>query len=136
MATESKYLTECPNTDARIQAVACLNITPAAAGSNVDTLIPVPDGSHILGIDIDTPTAIGGSPTNINVSAGVTLGGATILAAVDAKGQGKIAGTIVAAFDTANGITGGSGVYVRVASVGGTPTGFLTIRLRYAPPAR
>ena len=48
MATESKYLTECPNTDARIQAVACLNITPAAAGSNVDTLIPVPDGSHIL----------------------------------------------------------------------------------------
>lgn len=135
MATENSFLNnQLRGVGSRLASSGVAVLT--VAGNTVVTgTIPVPDGSWIDAVSIETPTAISGTPTTCNVIAGTAAAGATIVAAVDAKAQGHIAGTIVAAFDKIGGFVGFNTVFVQVTTAGGTASaGAINVRVSYSPP--
>lgn len=96
----------------------------------------MPDGSWLDAIKIDTPVIIAGSPTSCLVRVGTTLHGQQIVADVDGKAAGKIAATIVAAFDTLAGLVGNTTLFVEVTTIGSSGAGPISVRASYNPPAR
>lgn len=104
------------------------------AGATVSGSIAVPEGSQLHSIKLETPTAISGAPTNINVRVGSAAAGQQVVADVDAKAQGHIAATIVAAFDAMAGVVT---YFFQAAATGGTaPAGTINAILTYSPPVR
>lgn len=92
--------------------------------------VPVVDGAAALTYDLppgvftqhtylDTPTAIPGTPTNVNVRIGSAANGQQYVADVDAKAAGVIPATLTAAARRPTGATVATH-HVTVASSGGT----------------
>lgn len=135
MATENKFLNDqLRGIGSRLSSSGLAS--PVVAGnSTVKFQIIVPDGSWLDAVSIETPTAISGSPTSSLVRLGTTDGGVDIVAAVDAKSQGHIASTIVAAFDKIGGLVGFTILFGQVITSGGTASaGTINVRASYAAP--
>lgn len=99
-----------------------------------------PPGSRIDRFVLTQPAAIGGSPTNANISVGKSFGDASYVAAVDLKAQGKTSLTPVAA-GLADGLNwpsapgSGQALYAEMLIVGVTVgTGTATLEVFYSPP--
>lgn len=135
MASEDQFIQAGHGAGSRSSTTNAVTLTVAGATTVAGT-IAVPDGSWLDAVKIDTPTAISGSPTSCLVRVGTTLHGQQIVADVDAKAAGKIAATIVAAFDTINGLTGNPTIFVEVTTIGAGTAGPISVRASYAPPAR
>ena len=86
----------------------------AAAGTFV-----IPAGSVVTGIQRNTPVAIPGSPTNVNLRLGSAANGQQYVADVDLKAQGFDALTVLYALRNAAASTDLT-VHFTVASSGGT----------------
>lgn len=94
-----------------------------------------PAGTRTSAIRVTNPVAITGSPTNVNVSAGLSFLGADFVSAVDLKAAGVTNCTLVsgglAELIAATGVT----YYVQAVVVGVTnATGTLTAEILHAPP--
>jgi len=135
LATENSFLN---NALRGVGSRACSkqNLALTVNGnSTVAGTISIPDGSWYDACSIETPTAISGTPTSCLVRVGVTLHGQEIVADVDAKSQGHIAATIVAAFDKVAGLVGKNTLYIEVTTSGGTSSaGTINILSRYDAP--
>jgi hypothetical protein len=135
MATENSFLN-----NARRGIGSRLNSTLVIAlavngDSTVTGSVPVPAGSWLKSVTIETPTAISGSPTSANVSVGITSGGSDIVAAVNAASQGHIAATIATGFDKVNGLAANGTVFAQVVTAGGTsPAGTINVLVDFAAP--
>lgn len=122
--------------------------TPARAGArqlatftvngNTTAKVPItlPAGSWFRGITLDTPTAISGTPTSCNFRAGTADTGQQVVADVDAKAQGHISTTIVAALDKVGGFLAADTVlFLQVTTAGGTSSaGTIYAFVDYDPP--
>lgn len=105
-----------------------------AAGAEVQKPITLPPGAILTSVVTDVPTAISGSPTNINFKVGTSsdYSGAQVVAAADIKAQGHTTHTIVAGFDKQLSATGKTTVYLDLAAVGGTnPAGTVRAFINY-----
>lgn len=135
MATENKFFNDqLRGVGSRLSSS---NIASPAVNGNttVKAQIVIPDSSWLSAIDIETPTAISGTPTSCLVRVGTTDGGVDIVAAVDAKAQGHIAATIVTAFDKIGGMAGLTTLFIQVITSGGTSSaGTINIRAAYSAP--
>lgn len=109
--------------------------TTVNGNTTVKASITIPDGSWLEAISIETPVAISGTPTSCLVRVGTTDGGVDIVAAVDAKAQGHIAATIVAAFDKVGGLVGFTTLFIQCITSGGTSSaGAINIGASYGAP--
>lgn len=91
-----------------------------AGNTTVKDNVTLPAGSSFRGITLDTPIAISGSPSSCNVRAGTSDTGQQVVADVDAKDQGHISTTIVAALNKVGGFTSNTVLYLQVTTAGGT----------------
>jgi hypothetical protein len=134
MATEAKFINELKGVNSRL--VSRVNSALVVAGNTtVKGPITVPPGSYLTNVDIETPTAITGTPTSCLVSVGTTDGGVDIVAAVDCKTQAHVAATIVAAFDKILGLATLNTLYIQVVTTGGTASaGTINVNVQYAAP--
>ena len=134
MATEQQYLNSLRGVGSR--AVAVQNVALTVAGNTtVAGTYTVPPGIWLESVTIETPTAISGTPTSCLVRVGSTLHGQEIVADVDAKSQGHIASTIVAAFDKIAALAAASTIFIEVTTSGGTSSaGTINTLVRYAAP--
>jgi len=107
-----------------------------AAGAAVATTALLPKGSLLSSVRFETPTAITGTPTNINARVGTASTGQQVVADVDVKAQGHITGTIVTALDVTNiASTADQILYLALAAVGGTnPAGTIYAVVSYMMP--
>lgn len=108
-----------------------------AAGAEVKQQVDLPSGAILTSVVTDVPTAISGSPTNINFKVGTAsdYSGGQVVAAADIKAQGHTTHTIVAAFDKQLGSTGKNSLYLDLAAVGGTnPAGTVRAYVNYLAP--
>lgn len=106
-----------------------------AAGAEVQQEVDLPSGAILTSVVTDVPTAITGSPTNINFKVGTAsdYSGGQVVAAADIKAQGHTTHTIVTAFDKQLGSTGVNKLYLDLAAVGGTnPAGTVRAYVNYA----
>lgn len=132
MATEDQYMQSKYGVGSRT-SMTQLSTMVVAGNTTVKGPIVVPTGSWLEAISIDTATAISGTPTSCLVSVGTTDGGVDIVAAVDAKAQGHIAGTIVAAFDKYRGLATLNTLFIQVVTSGGTASaGNIDVRVSCA----
>lgn len=89
--------------------------------TTVKAQVVLPAGSIFRSITLDTPTAISGSPSSSNFRAGTSDTGQQVVADVDAKAQGHISATIVAALDKVGGFSASNTtLYLQVTTAGGT----------------
>ena len=96
----------------------------AAAGT-----FTLPTGTFIQHLWVETPTAIPGTPTNVNLRIGSAANGQQYVADVDVKAQGLINTTLLYA-----GRNPATTVHFTVASSGGTAAsqdGVVTLRISY-----
>lgn len=103
--------------------VACTQLLKFVVNGNtvVKDSIILPAGSYFRGVTFDTPTAISGTPTTCNCRVGTTDTGQDVVADVDAKAQGHIAATIVAALDKVGGfVASDTTLFGQVTTAGGT----------------
>lgn len=109
-------------------------LTVAGATTVSDTVV-MPAGSDFRGITLDTPTAISGGPTSCLFRAGTAAAGQQVVADVDAKGQGHIACTIVAALDKGNvAALTTTTIFLAVTTVGGGTAGPIQVYVEYDAP--
>lgn len=95
----------------------------------------LPAGSDFRAITLDTPTAISGAPTSCLFRAGTALHGQQVVADVDAKAQGHIAATIVAALDKGNvAALATTTIFMEVTTVGGGTAGPIVAYVEYDAP--
>ena len=136
MATENSFLNNARRgIGSRLNSTLLIALAVAGDGT-VSGSAPVPAGSWLKSVSIETPTAISGSPTSANVTVGSTSGGSDIVAAVNAASQGHIAATITAGFDKVNGLAANGTVFAQVVTAGGTsPAGNINVLVDYAAPA-
>ena len=135
MSTENQYLNNAlRGVGSRGLSHQVLPLT-VNGNTTVTGTFTIPAGSWLNAVDIETPTAISGTPTSCLTRAGTTLHGQDIVADVDGKSQGHIASTIVAAFDKIGGLAGLATVFVEVTTSGGTSSaGTINVVLSYAAP--
>ena len=96
----------------------------AGAGSFV-----LPSGGYVWDMQVETPVAIPGSPTTVNLRLGSGENGQQYLGDTDVKAQGVLSPAVLYALRNASGQ-----VYYTVASSGGTAAaqdGAVVLRLRY-----
>jgi|GEM_PF-4374194 len=136
MATENSFLNNARRgIGSRLNSTQLIALTVNGDGT-VTGSAPVPAGSWLKSVAIETPVAISGSPTSANVSVGSTSGGSDIVAAINAASQGHIAATIPAAFDKVNGLAAIGTVFAQVVTAGGTsPAGTINVLVDFAAPA-
>jgi hypothetical protein len=135
MATENSFLNnERRGQGSRLNSTQL--ITLAVNGNTTVTgSCPIPAGSWLKGVAIETPAAVTGSPSSANVQVGSSSGGSDIVAAVNAQSQGHIAATIAAGFDKVNGLAGAPAVYAQIATTSGTsPAGTVNVLVDFAAP--
>lgn len=109
-------------------------VLTVAGNTTVKGQITIPDGSWLRSVTLDTPVAITGTPTSCLFRAGTTDGGVDIVAAVDAKAQGHISTTIVAAFDKVLGLVGFTTIFFQLITSGGTSSaGPVNVLCSYDP---
>ena len=135
MATENSFLNNARRGQgSRLNSTQLIALTIAGDGT-VTGFAPLPAGSWLKGVSIETPAAITGSPSNANVTVGSTSGGSDIVAAVNAAAQGHVAATIAAAFDKVNGLAATGTVFAQVVTAGGTsPAGTIYVLVDYSAP--
>lgn len=135
MATESQIAAGKRN-GAAIRVSQKVQFAFTGTGT-VKQQILLPQGAENISVKIETPTAISGTPTSAMFSLGTTDGGVDVVAAVDAKAQGHIANTIVAAF---NNVAPAASInptilYAQVVLTGGTaPAGTITAYVDFNMP--
>lgn len=136
MATEDQYIQAGQGVGSR--RISDQNVALVVAGNTtVAGTYTVPAGSWLKAVALETPTAISGTPTSCLVRIGTTLHGQDIVADVDAKSQGHIAATIVAAFDKVGGLASTSTVFIEVTTSGGTSSaGTINAILSYSAAPR
>ena len=135
MATENSFLNNARRgIGSRLNSTLAIVLTVNGDGT-VSGSAPVPAGSWLKSVTIETPVAISGSPTSANVSVGSTSGGSDIVAAVNAASQGHIAATIPAGFDKVNGLAANGTVFAQIVTAGGTsPAGTINVLVDFAAP--
>ena len=136
MATENSFLNNARRgIGSRLNSTLAIVLTVNGDGT-VSGSAPVPAGSWLKSVTIETPVAISGSPTSANVSVASTSGGSDIVAAVNAASQGHIAATIAAGLDKVNGLAANGTVFAQVVTAGGTsPAGTINVLVDFAAPA-
>lgn len=139
MATEAQYQATRRGAGSAAQ-VLCSKVVAFTVNGNTtvkDSTITLPAGSTFHSITLDTPTAISGTPTTCNFRAGIADTGATIVADVDAKGQGHIACTIVAALNKISlAASADTPLFLQVTTSGGTASaGTIYAIVNYSAPA-
>lgn len=121
---------------ARVRVSKLISLTVNGNTTVKDSSVVVPAGSYYRAHTIDTPTAISGTPTTCNVRIGTADAGQQILADVDAKAQGHITGTVVAALDKVGGFASAdTTLFAQVVTSGGTSSaGKIYILVDYDAP--
>lgn len=133
-ATEDQFLNALRGIGSRLRSAQVMPLT-MVAGATVSGSVSLPVGSWIQAVKFETPTAISGSPTNINCRVGTAAAGQEVVADTDAKAQGHITATMVAAFDVVG--NNASAVFGQCAAVGGTnPAGTVNVVVDYSAPVR
>jgi len=138
MSTEAKYqLTrQGVGTPAMNVVSKLVTFTVAGTGTLSDASVTLPAGSVFHSVTLDTPVAISGTPTTCNLRVGTAAAGQQIVADVDAKGQGHISTTIVAALDKVGGFSASdTPIYLQLVTTGGTaPAGNIYAIVNYGAP--
>jgi len=138
MATEDQYLESRrgAGTPARAACTKLVTLTVSGNSTVKDTSVTLPAGSYFRSVQIETPTAISGTPTSCNVRVGTADTGQQIVADVDAKAQGHIAATIVAALDKIGGFSASdTQIFCQVVTSGGTSSaGTINLLIGYDAP--
>lgn len=138
MATDDQYYSALraagDGIAAKVRVTQKVNFTVAGA-TTVSATVVLPAGSDFRGITLDTPVAISGGPTSCLFRAGTALAGQQVVADVDAKGQGHIAATIVAALDK-GGVAAASAttIFLAVTTIGGGTAGTIECFVEYDAP--
>jgi hypothetical protein len=98
----------------------------------------LPAGAIFRGITLDTPAAVGGTPSSCNFRCGTADTGQQVTADVDAKAQGHISTTVVAALDKVGGFSAAdTTLFAQVTTAGGTSsTGTIYAFVDYDAPVR
>ena len=123
MATEAKYQAtrRGAGSEALTRVSKVVTITVNGNTTVKDSSVVLPAGSVFRALTLDTPTAITGTPTNCNFRCGTADTGQQVVADVDAKSQGHISTTIVAALDKVGGFSAAdTTLYMQVTTSGGT----------------
>lgn len=121
---------------ARVRVSKLITLTVNGNTTVKDSSVVVPTGSYYRAHTMDTPTAISGTPSSCNVRIGTADTGQQILADVDCKAQGHVAGTVVAALDKVGGFaTTDTTLFSQVTTSGGTSSaGTIYILIDYDAP--
>lgn len=139
MATEAQYQASRQGAGSQVYDAVTRLVTFTVNGNTTlsDASVVLPAGSIFRSITLDTPTAITGTPTSCLFRAGTAAAGQQIVADVDAKAQGHIATTIVAALDKVGGFSAANTtVYMQVVTSGGTSSaGPIYALVSYDSPA-
>jgi hypothetical protein len=132
MATDDQYMM-ARRGGGQMKTSATIALT-MAAGATVSGSFTPPAGSRVSAMRSYTPTAISGSPTNINLTVGKTAGGQEYVATVDKKAaNANDLLTLVAAPDYAS-WPSGQAIIAQIAAVGGTnPAGTVNVEVDFSP---
>lgn len=84
--------------DAKVRVTKKVTMT-VAGNTTVTAQITLPKGADFRSLTLDTPTAISGTPTHTYFRAGTAASGQEVVADVEAKSQGHVTCTIVAALN-------------------------------------
>jgi hypothetical protein len=98
----------------------------------------LPIGAIIRAIAVETPAAVGGTPSSCNFRCGTADTGQQVVADVDAKAAGHIAATIVAALDkVGTAAAADTTLFAQLTTAGGTSsTGTVYAIVDYDSPLR
>lgn len=139
MSTELKYIAGKLGAGTAPKLLVSKEVTFTVSGNSTlsDSSFVMPAGSTLHSITLETPTAISGTPTSCLVRFGTAAAGQQVVADVDAKAQGHITATIVAAFDkVGTALAADTTLYGQCVTSGGTASaGTITAIINYAAPA-
>jgi hypothetical protein len=139
MATEQKNIYARMGAGIAPKVLCTKEVVFTVSGNTTvsDSTFVMPAGSTLHSVTLETATAISGTPTTCNVRFGSAAAGQQIVADVDAKAQGHIAATIVAAFDKVGAASAADyTIYGQCVTSGGTASaGTITAIINYAAPA-
>lgn len=137
MATDDQFIQAGHGAGSRSAARAKISFTVSGNGTMKDSAV-LPAGSWFRGITLETPVAISGAPSSVNFRAGLSDAGQEAVADIDAKGQGHINTTIVAALDKVGGfLNADTNLYLQLTTAGGTASaGTVHAIIDYDAPPR